>query len=192
MTAGRAMAGGSSRDLRLDPAALPVSFVTVDARADERQRLVELDRDRVVVRRQVAGLRMRVSLRISDFLGVAIRVIPSDETSDGAVAIMLEHRDQGLSVPLMIGPDGGTDVVVEWERWARVLGRPLLIPDGEGSFGEATEHLGAVRLDEPVPRRRPRATLRRRRPSILLRRKPGRAAPAPQVYRGEREIIARN
>jgi hypothetical protein len=81
-------------------------------------------------------------------------------------------------------------VVAEWQRWGRVLGRPLLISDGDG-FREPFERLGAVRVGAPVPRRRVRATLRRR-PSILMRRKPGRPAAAPPVHRGEREIIARN
>ena len=85
----------------------------------------------------------------------------------------------------------GHDVVAEWQRWAQVLGRPLLIADGDG-FREPFARLGAVRLGAPVPRRRARATLRRRRPSILMRRKPGRARLEPRVHRGEREIIARN
>jgi Family of unknown function (DUF6101) len=82
-------------------------------------------------------------------------------------------------------------VVAEWQRWARVLGRPLLIADGEG-FREPFERLGAVRVGAPSPRRRSRSTLRRRRPSILTRRKSGRPAASPQVHRGEREIIARD
>jgi len=191
MVAGRAMPAGSSRTLRLDPCALPVSFMMNDARADERLRLIELDRERVVVRRAVRGVRMRFSVKISEFIGVAIRVIPPDEEQDGALAVMLEHRDQGLSVPLMVATDDGNDVVAEWQRWANVLGRPLLIADGEG-FREPFARLGSVRVGAPSPRRRGRATLRRRRPSILMRRKPGRPQPAPQIHRGEREIIARN
>ena len=191
MSAGRAMPAGSSRALRLDPCALPVSFTTSDARADERLRSIELDRERVVVRRAVRGVRMRLSLKVSEFLGVAIRVIPPDDGQEGALAVMLEHRDQGLSVPLMVATDGGNDVVAEWQRWARVLGRPLLIADGEG-FREPFERLGAVRVGAPTPRRRGRATLRRRRPSILMRRKPGRPLAAPPIHRDEREIIARD
>jgi len=191
MSAGRAMPAGSSRALRLDPCALPVSFTTSDARADERLRSIELDRERVVVQRAVRGVRMRLSLKVSEFLGVAIRVIPPDQEQDGALAVMLEHRDAGLSVPLMVATDAGNDVVAEWQRWANVLGRPLLIADGEG-FREPFARLGAVRVGAPSPRRRGRATLRRRRPSILMRRKPGRPQGAPQVHRDEREIIARN
>ena len=37
-----------------------------------------------------------------------------------------------------------------------------------------------------------RAAIRWRRPSILMRRKPGRPAPEPAVHRREREIIARD
>ncbi len=192
MSTGRALPAGSSRALRLDPCALPVRFATSDARADERLRLVDLDRERVVVHRAVRGIRMRLSLKVSEFLGVAIRVIPSDESQDGATAVMLEHRDPGLSVPLLVATDGGDDAVAEWQRWARVLGLPLLIPDGEGTFCEPFERIGAVRVRAAVPRRRPRALLRRRRPSILGRRKPGRQSALAQVHRGEREIIARS
>jgi hypothetical protein len=191
MIAGRAVPAGASRALRLDPCALPVSFTTSDARADERLRSIELDRERVVVRRAVRGVPMRLSLKVAEFLGVAIRVIPPDEHQEGALAVMLEHRDAGLSVPLMVATDAGHDVVAEWQRWARVLGRPLLIADGEG-FREPFARLGAVRVAAPVPRRRGRAVLRRRRPSILMRRKPGHPHGEPPVHRGEREIIARN
>jgi len=191
MLAGRAMPAGSSRALRLDPCALPVSFTTSDARADERLRSIELDREQVVVRRAVRGVPMRLAVKVADFLGVAIRVIPPDEHQAGGLAIMLEHRDAGLSVPLMVATDAGHDVVAEWQRWGRVLGRPLLICDGDG-FREPFERLGNVRVGAPVPRRRARAALRRRRPSILMRRKPGRPHAVPQVHRDEREIIARN
>jgi hypothetical protein len=192
MSAGRALPAGSSRALRLDPCALPVKFATSDARADERLRVVELDRERVIVRRAVSGIRMRLSLKVAEFLGIAIRVMPPDESSDGAVAVMLEHRDQSLSVPLMVATGPENDVVAEWQRWARVLGLPLLIPDGEGEFREPFDRIGAVRVNATVPRRRRRGTLRQRRPSILMRRKPGRRIEKPSVYRGEREIIARN
>lgn len=191
MSAGTAMPAGSSRALRLDPAALPVSFAASDARADERLRHIELGRERVVVRRAVRGIYMRVSLKVAEFLGVAIRIIPPDESSPGAVAVFLEHRDQSLSVPLFVAADGDADVTAEWQRWARVLGLPLLIQDGEG-FREPFERIGAVRVEAPTPRRRSRNILWRRRPSILRRRKPGRAPSEPQVHRGEREIIARN
>jgi len=52
-------AAGSSRAVRLDPFSLPVRFEAADEAADERRRVVDLFRERVVVRRCVGGMRMR-------------------------------------------------------------------------------------------------------------------------------------
>jgi hypothetical protein len=191
MVSGGAVPAGSSRSLRLDPMALPVSFPANDAGADERVRQIEIHRERVVVRRAVRGVPMRVSLPTSDYLGVAIRIIAPDENSDGAVAVMLAHRDPALWVPLFVAADG-VDVLAEWRRWADVFALPLLICEPDGSLREAFPRMGGVRVEKVSPRRRRRGSLKYRRPSILLRRKPGRALAAPAVYRGEREIIARN
>ena len=64
---------GSGRALRLDPFSLPVRFAASDAAADERVRHVELYRERVVVRRSLAGMRMALNMPVSAFAGVAIR-----------------------------------------------------------------------------------------------------------------------
>lgn len=191
MNAGGASAAGSSRALRLDPFSLPVRFQANDAGADEHVRQVELHRERVVVRRAVGGMRIALSLPVSLFLGVAIRVVPPDGGFDGAVAVMLEHRDRALSVPLFLAFDGD-DVVAEWQLWARVLGLPLLISDGDGSFREPFARIGAVRVAEWVPRRRRQTAIKTRRPRILARRKLGCLSITSVVHRGEREIIARN
>src|SRR6266849_6125564 len=106
MGAGGAMPAGSSRLMRLDPLLLPVRFRAADAAADERVRLVELSRERVVLRRSVRGVRIKVSLPITAFLGVAMRLMPPDGTDAGAIAVMLEHRDPALSVPLFAAADG--------------------------------------------------------------------------------------
>jgi hypothetical protein len=176
---------------RLDPFSLPVSFPAVDAGADERVRLVELHRERVVMRREVRGIRMALSMPVSMFLGVAIRVIPPDGSCDGAIAVMLEHRDPALSIPLIMAADGA-DILADWQLWARVLRRPLLVCDGEGAFHTPFDSLGLVRVAKPRPRRRRQTAMRARRPRILLRRKPGRRGHVTSVHRGEREIIARN
>ena len=68
MEAGGMPPAGSGRALRLDPFALPVRFPAKDAGADGQVRQVELDRERVVLRRAVRGMRMK--------LGVAGRGIP--------------------------------------------------------------------------------------------------------------------
>ena len=176
--------------MRLDPFTLPVRFAAHDAAADERVRTVEIHPGRVVLRRAVRGMRMALNLPVSAYLGVALRMLPPQEAAPGMIALMLEHPDPALSVPLFMATDG-CDVTAEWESWSRVLGRPILVADENGFLHEPHGRLGAVRIKDALGRRRRRGAVRLRRPSILLRRKPGRPADMPRVHRAEREIIAR-
>jgi len=176
---------GSSRVLRLDPFALPVRFSASDAAADGLRREVELTRERVVLRRAVAGMRMAINLPVSAYRGVSIRVL-----GDAGVAVVLEHRDPSLALPLYVAADGD-GVTAEWRTWGGVLGLPLLVTDESGAAHEPFARLGAVRIKEPSARRRRRNAIKKRHPSILLRRKITRVGDAP-LHRGEREIIARN
>jgi hypothetical protein len=187
---GRVMPAGSSRVERLDPFSLPVQFAAADKAADGRVRTVELTRERVVVRRSVRGIKMAVNLPVAAYLGVALRMTAPEGDTPGAVSIVLEHRDQGLSLPLF-SADDNTDIVAEWQSWAQVLGMPLLVAEADGRLREAFDRMGAVRVATPTWRRRRRTAIRSRRPSILMRRKPGRSIDGAAVHR-EREIIARN
>jgi hypothetical protein len=191
MGAGEAKPAGSGRAVRLDPFALPVRFSASDARADGQLRLIELHRERVILRRAISGMQMAVCLPVTHYLGVAIRIIPPSGEDDGAVAVVLEHRDGGLRIPLFVAPDG-SDALAEWQLWGRVLGLPLLVADSDGSLSEPFRRLGAVRLDKPCARRRRHGAIKKRRPAIFLRRRTGRPDDAPVVHRGEREIIARD
>ena len=179
---------GSGRALRLDPFALPVRFAASDAAADERVREVELHRTRVVVRRSLAGMRMALNLPVSAFSGVGLRL--TAEEGGGHAAVVLAHKDPGLALPLFVSFEAD-DAVAEWRSWAAVLGLPLLVEDEDG-WREPFARLGGVRVGEVRPRRRRRSALKRRRPSILLRRARSELTAATPVHRGEREIIARN
>ena len=190
MAVGGARPAGSGRNLRLDPMTLPARFPAFDGGADERGRLVELHRVRVIVRRAVRGIPMTVSLPVTAFLGVAIRIVPPDAQTDGAIAVMLEHRDPALCIPVFVAPDG-TDVVAEWQLWARILNRPLLVVDDDGDLRDPFRRLGGVRVHAVAPRRRRYGPIRKRRPLIQFRRKPTRIQAERRVHRNEREIIAR-
>jgi hypothetical protein len=190
MKFGGAMPAGSSRMLRLDPFTLPVRFSAEDAEADERVRVVELHRSRVLLRRAVRGMRMVLNLPLAAYRGVALRMREPSAADAGGIAIMLEHDDPALSVPLSLADDG-EEVVADWQSWARVLEMPLLVADADGTLREPIPRLGKLRVAPPMPRRRRIGALRRRRPSILLRRRPGAMPPHPNVHRDEREIIAR-
>ncbi|PWB61900.1 MAG: hypothetical protein C3F17_12070 [Bradyrhizobiaceae bacterium] len=186
---GGANSAGSSRDTRLDPFALPARFTASDAAADGRVRHVELHRERVVLRRAVRGMRVALNLPVALFQGVAIRAIEGDAEGPARLVVFLAHRDPQLSVPLAEAADTD-DIVAEWQLWARVLARPLLLADQDGTLRAPFPHLGAVRVKRPAPRRRRNTALKGRHPLFLLRRRPG-VKRAPLVHRGEREIIAR-
>ena len=178
---------GSGRAQRLDPFCLPVRFSASDEAADEQLRYVELHRERVVVRRSLAGMRMALNLPVSAFSGVAIRVTMGE---DAAVAVVLAHKDPSLALPLFVSQEAD-DAFTEWRSWARVLGLPLLVEE-DGVYREPFARIGQLRIEDPRPRRRRRCALKRRRATMPLRRGRGKITAAMPVYRGEREIIARN
>ncbi len=191
MQFGRAMPAGSSRDERLDPFTLPVTFAARDKTADEHLRTIELTRERVIVRRAVRGIKMAVNLPVAAYLGVALRMQPPEGGTPGAVSIVLAHRDDALSLPLYSAEDGA-DIVAEWQSWAQVLSLPLLVAEADGHLRDAFNRIGALRVADPTWRRRRRSAIRQRRPSILLRRKAGRSIAGAAVHCDEREIIARD
>ena len=160
---------GSSRALRLDPLSLPVSFAAHDIRADGGVRQIELHRERVILRRAVHGMRMAINVRVSDFLGVAMR-----ETGDGQMLVLV-HRDPSLSIPLCVSIDS-EEIASAWQMWSDIFALPQLHDTSR----------------EPAPRRRRRNAIRARRPKFLVRRRAGALLNAAGNYRGEREIIARN
>ena len=161
---------GSSR-LRLDPLSLPLRFDARDVRADGGVRQVELHRERVVLRRAVAGMRMAVNLRVSDFLGIGLRGIDSE-----AQTLALIHRDPSLTIPLAISADRA-ELDAASAMWSEIFGLPQL-PEEERR--------------EPAARRRRRNVISKRRPRFLVRRRAGDANRELSIHRGEREIIARN
>jgi hypothetical protein len=163
---------GSGCSLQLDPLSLPVSFEARDGRADGGIRHIEINRERVVVRRAVSGIRMAVNLRINEFLGIACRA------TDDAQALVLVHRDPSLSVPLLVTSDE-EQIERSWQMWSDTFSLPQI-----------EEESDVVR--EPAARRRRHNIIKGRRPKFLVRRKAGRAQPETSIYRGEREIIARN
>ena len=193
MEAGRIAAGSGRAGTppRLDPFSLPVRFEAADEAADERRRIVDLHRERVVLRRTLHGMRMALNMPVKAYRGVAIRLYGEADQPPTSIAVVLEHADPALSLPLYAAPETD-DIVAEWQSWGRVLGLPLLVAQGDGSLREPFARLGELRIETPTWRRRRRSAIARRRPPRLLRRRPGALPPTPVVHRGERELIARN
>src|SRR3984893_13876537 len=149
MEAGR-FAAGSGRagaiPARLDPFSLPVRFTAADDAADERLRVVDLHRERVVLRRSVRGIRMALNMPVASYRGVAIRLSGETGQAPTAITVMLEHRDPALSLPLFASAERD-DLVAEWQNWGRVLGLPLLGAEGDGSLREPFAPMGALRIE---------------------------------------------
>ena len=160
---------GSSRGLRLDPLSLPVRFDAHDIRADGGVRQIELHRERVVLRRALHGMRMAVNVRVSDFLGIALRA------DDDVQMLALVHRDPSLTIPLCVTSDHD-EIATSWQLWSDILKLPLL----------------AEKACEPTPRRRRHNVIRTRRPKFLVRRRNGDPLDMAKIHHGEREIIARD
>ena len=177
---------GSGRALRLDPFGLPVRFCASDAAADGRVRDIELHRERVVLRR---SLSMALNMPVKAFDGISLQLVPGEGGEADLLAIVLEHSDPSLTLPLYLTPRPD-EALAEWRAWSEVLDVPLLLANSVAN--SASAQLGHLRIERPRPRRRRRSTLKKRRPSILMRRGSGKITRATPVHRGEREIIARN
>ena len=160
---------GSGRTSRLDPLSLPMSFNAHDVRADGGIRQIEIHRERVVFRRAVHGMRMAVNVRVSDFLGVALRDIKDSQM------LVLRHRDPSLTIPLCVSEDQD-EIADAWLMWSELFSLPQL---------EDESH-------EPTARRRRRNAIRARRPKFLMRRRIGALLNPVRLFRGEREIISRD
>jgi hypothetical protein len=160
---------GPGRVLRLDPSVLPVRFTASDAVADGQVRDIELHRERVVLRRSLRGMQMAINMPVSAFAGVALKVMLSNEwTAETTAAVLLAHKDTSLALPLLVTPQVD-DALVEWRRWSRTLGLPLLVDDETG-LREPFPRMGQMRIARPRPRRRRRSPLKNRRPANCLRR----------------------
>ncbi len=171
------------------PHSLPVKYVAPDGRADGDVRDIELDRDRVVLRRRLHGIPMKVGVKVSEFAGVTMRTLPPEGAEPAAVA---DHagapRQRPRAVPLFIATDG-QDAMAEWKSWSRVLGLPLWSTTAAAAF--ASRSGGSAAWRWASRRRGGAAAAHGHAAPQVMRRKPGRR-PVPTIHRGEREIIARN
>ena len=184
---------GSGRALRLDPFGLPVRYSASDATADGRVRDIELHRERVVLRRSLRGMRMALNMPVTAFDGISLHLVPGGEVgAKDMLAVVLEHSDPSLTLPLYLTSQAD-EALAEWRAWSQLLGMPLLIAREHTHTANARlGQIGSLCIGRPRPRRRRRSTLKKRRPTILLRRGRGKITRATPVHRGEREIIARN
>ncbi len=160
-----------SRDPRLDPFALPVSFAVTPRGGypGAAAVTVTLDREYAVLSRP--GRLSAESVPIKSYRGVAVRVVPSTEANPGTLVVELAHERPSFCLPLLSGKTP-EDVAVDWQCWSRSLGLPLLLVEADGTMTEPMSRVGQLMILDPKPRRRRNASTTRR-PRFLVRRKTG-------------------
>ncbi len=159
----------------------PGKFLQRDRRADEGKRQVQLTGDDIMISRRLAGIRMMISVPVSSYRGVALDV-DACEQGGASYRISLAHADPDLDVILAETHDSGA-IAADWRYWATFLGLPRLWSRDGGA-----EPAPAAIASTTSPRRR-NASVRKRRPHFLARRKLGDLTRASAVFAGEREII---
>lgn len=133
---------------------------------------------------------MRISVPLSTFTGVAVRVALGEEPRADRVEVVLAHRDRAFDVTLHEGAADG-DGLAEWRSWGRALSLPLLVEELDGRRSTPAEMLGLVEVKRARARRR-HSLLKGRRTRFQAKRQTGKLTADTKVARGEREIIARN
>ena len=143
-----------------------------DPRSDSRRRVVDVDREAVVIRRAIAGVRMVIRIVSSAYRGVALRITRVEE-GRFHYEVNLIHRDPDLSVPLAEGEDKAA-VEAQWREWVGFLRLPAFV--GRTALADVQVNIDCVALARRVPcgrRRGPTGRL----PHLLRRRKVWRPIP---------------
>jgi hypothetical protein len=140
------------------------SFRSADARADGATRDVLLERDRILIRRRVDGVKMKLGVPLSAYHGVVLSLL---ETAAGRTFYRI--RDADLIVVLDEALDD-RDVVAEWKLWAKVLAKPKFIERTPGCLLGEEVRMGALALGRGSSLRRRGSSLAKRKPRNIKRR----------------------
>ena len=140
-----------------------------DARAENREREVSFDRERVIIARRFQGVRMRVNVPTRAYRGV---VLTLDKTAAGGdlFRVSLWHGDRDFSVTLAEAPADG-EIIATWKSWSAFFGLPKFVEREPGLLEGVDRRLGQLALGTVgAPRRRGAAMNARRCRRRLLRK----------------------
>jgi len=173
---------GSGREYRLDPFVLP-------ARGSAASATFVISHDGAVVNRPASGdlPAMNVTLPLSAYRGVAVRMEAIGDNGDVRAFIELLHADPALTLALAES-NAPEALAADWQAWGRTLKLPLLVVGQDGSVAEPLAGRGVADA-RPKPRRH-HSYFAQRRPRFLTRRKTGVSSNVERI--SGREIIARN
>ncbi len=132
---------------------------------------IRIDRDKVLIRRELGGLPLTLTVPLSSYSGIGARATVNEISNESEYQVTLLHRDHALSIPLYSSTD--LELTADyWEAWSNVLTLPLLMIDSDGTSRLARRRLSTCSKGEALPRRKLRA-LTGRPPRFLVSRKTG-------------------
>jgi len=165
-------------------AALSTRFLATDPRADDGLREISIAAEAVAINRRVSGVKMRLSVPMAHFRGVALCVL---ENARGFLfRVALVHPDPELDV-ILAESEREEEIGRVWRDWAQTLRLPLIARSTTGET-MVERRYGEVQARAVQPRRRG-WPLKRRRSMISARRTSGPKGRVMAVHGGEREII---
>ncbi len=172
------------------------SSIDCDSRAENNQRTIHFETDRIVIVRKVHGVSMRVTMAISKYDGIGI-LAPNIAEGHSGFRVMLVHADPDLSVKLYEGssPAMIDAAIAEWSQYFElpVIGSAFCAPPEMSAASVESDdgQRGRLRRGEKPMIRRRGGTLAKRRPRLYARRHTGKLDRMNENFCGEREIIAR-
>jgi Family of unknown function (DUF6101) len=123
-----------------------------DPRSDNRRRGLEVEREAVVIRREVAGIPMAIRILLSAYRGVTLR-IGGLEGGRFHYEVKLLHLDLDLCVPLAEGEDEAA-AEFQWREWVRFLGLPAFV--GRTASADVQVNIDGVDVARRAPNGRRR------------------------------------
>jgi hypothetical protein len=66
-----------------------------------------------MMRRAVGGMRIVLNMPVAAYRGISIRLLAANMERQASVAVVMEHADPALALPLYVSSDGD-DVSAEW------------------------------------------------------------------------------
>jgi hypothetical protein len=156
----------------------------MDSRADGGQRDVTLTSHRVTIRRQVAGMGMKIDVPTRAYRGV---VLSLEQSARGRLhyRVTLRHSDPDLSVILTEAFDE-SEILKDWRDWASFLTQSPLVERDSGALVSAND-CEPAKTSAPGQRRRGAPASARSRGRFVRRRHIG-GPIGEAVHAGEREI----
>lgn len=130
---------------------------------------------------RLVGLAMRIAERAEEADVADARPMP------GGPAFEIAAIAQDGEIATVLGRFTEEEIVAVWRRLGQESGLPLMIQNPDGSLMTPYPQIGPLALGDTRQRRR-HGLLSGRRPRFLTRRKTGRPAARPLVFK-EREIV---